>query len=936
MKNKTTIDGTISADGVEYNANLGGGIYNQRGEVTIDDAEIKNCTAKTSGGGLYHYHDNNKPATITNTTFSNNKAMGTADDDGGGAIYFKAANTLTLDNCTITDNSAAKYGGGVYYNPNADGKTMVLKNNTAITGNKLDVTTVANGGGVFVKDRSIVVIGDQAKEADTVTIYDNRTSDRAQSNLRIRLEEFTESGVNRHRNMNGSTADITLYSNLVREAETINGLIGVCNPGDPGTQFGLSNPNNHTGVENFISDDNTMNGKIDDASKEKIIWWRTPVCQITDLQGNILSYGDNQTQAVFYSLKDAVEQYNNLSDGFFSNEPVQIQMLVADYTLNEELPALNRKVTLTTAATSSRCTITRGENSEGSMFKVNPGIEMTIKKIILDGGSKRETTKTITSNGGLIYANSSAKIVLDENAIVQNSKVEGKYGGAIYLAGGAEMSMNRNATVKNCSAYDGGGIYAGSGAKLSLTDAVTIKNCSASRNGGAVYVYDYAKVTLGNTANDNPKIQNNNAENFGAGIYLYGSGSRLNMQGKPEFAKNVTTYIGAKNGGEAYDYYREDIYLSINSTAAASNIVVTGEITSGNGSVWVRAYHREHYLLNRQFAIIAEGLNVSDDTLHVFRDAVDDETAENRAGQYYTGVRGSDESYIYWGVLGVDISFKKIDSFGSALPGATFTLYKNKDCTGALDAGGTPVTAISADGTSTVNTAGDVLEKGQVLFERIASGVYYMKESESPNKDPDDNPMTYDTDRVYLVLVGTSALEKTNLDPEVENSLSDITVDAISNQATAFKEKYGDEFGNYAIFLLDSDTGKAMATPDIAKYGIMNIPTAQRKAILRKVEEGTYKPLPNAVFEILRYDRTKVSIKDINGDTVTTFTSGNSGVYFIDKLPFGTYYLHETKDASGQTVDLWFTLTVNDKGVGYENEDKKVINTISPKTTAPA
>ena len=58
-------------------------------------------------------------------------------------------------------------------------------------------------------------------------------------------------------------------------------------------------------------------------------------------------------------------------------------------------------------------------------------------------------------------------------------------------------------------------------------------------------------------------------------------------------------------------------------------------------------------------------------------------------------------------------------------------------------------------------------------------------------------------------------------------------------------------------------------------------------------------------------------------------------MYFIDMLPFGTYYLHETKNASGAKVDLWFILTVNENGVGYETEDLKVINTLRPETTTP-
>ena len=145
----------------------------------------------------------------------------------------------------------------------------------------------------------------------------------------------------------------------------------------------------------------------------------------------------------------------------------------------------------------------------------------------------------------------------------------------------------------------------------------------------------------------------------------------------------------------------------------------------------------------------------------------------------------------------------------------------------------------------------------------------------------------------------------------------------------------GAEARNYAIFKIDPDTGRAVATPDIATYGILNVSAARRKVILRKVEENTYKPLENAVFEILRYDRTQVSGTDVNGNTVTSFTSLSNGAYFIDMLPYGTYYLHETQDTSEQVTDIWFILTVNENGAGYKTAEAGIINTLKPETPAP-
>ncbi len=63
------------------------------------------------------------------------------------------------------------------------------------------------------------------------------------------------------------------------------------------------------------------------------------------------------------------------------------------------------------------------------------------------------------------------------------------------------------------------------------------------------------------------------------------------------------------------------------------------------------------------------------------------------------------------------------------------------------------------------------------------------------------------------------------------------------------------------------------------------------------------KPLPGVVVEIYRMDDTLVS--DSAGNV--SFTSNASGVYFIGKLPYGVYYLHESSPNN-----CWFILTVKD------------------------
>jgi hypothetical protein len=98
----------------------------------------------------------------------------------------------------------------------------------------------------------------------------------------------------------------------------------------------------------------------------------------------------------------------------------------------------------------------------------------------------------------------------------------------------------------------------------------------------------------------------------------------------------------------------------------------------------------------------------------------------------------------------------------------------------------------------------------------------------------------------------------------------------------------------------------------------MTVSATERRAILRKVD-NMYKPLAGAAFEILRCDMTPVKGTDVSGTETTSFASDASGTYFVDMMPFGRYYVHETTTpAQFNTLGdgtNWYELTVNADGV---------------------
>jgi CSLREA domain-containing protein len=105
-------NGTFSLSGVRItNGNdpdlgAGGGIYNQNGNLTVNDCVITGNTAGSSGGGIV----NLATMTLNNCTISNN-TTGTCNAHGcgnGGGIL--NGGTLTMTNCVVTGNHSSNAG----------------------------------------------------------------------------------------------------------------------------------------------------------------------------------------------------------------------------------------------------------------------------------------------------------------------------------------------------------------------------------------------------------------------------------------------------------------------------------------------------------------------------------------------------------------------------------------------------------------------------------------------------------------------------------------------------------------------------------------------------------------------------------------------------------------------------------------------------------
>jgi predicted outer membrane repeat protein len=88
----------------------GGGINSYGQSVDLRDVNILNNTATGNGGGIWH---SGTTFFARNITISGNRATSTTSD--GGGIHQDSSDNLFFVNATIANNSAGRFGGGIYH-----------------------------------------------------------------------------------------------------------------------------------------------------------------------------------------------------------------------------------------------------------------------------------------------------------------------------------------------------------------------------------------------------------------------------------------------------------------------------------------------------------------------------------------------------------------------------------------------------------------------------------------------------------------------------------------------------------------------------------------------------------------------------------------------------------------------------------------------------
>jgi uncharacterized repeat protein (TIGR01451 family)/CSLREA domain-containing protein len=155
----TVLDSTISGNA---SGGDGGGIANNGGSLTIERSTLDGNTAVSGGGGLYNSGDGY--GSISQSTIANNvvgNGVFATNKFGGGVKNVGVESSLDISNSTISGNTAADDGGGLYNNT-----SFVSLLNVTITNNH----ALSESGGIdnygYITYENSIIVGNTAVSAN--------------------------------------------------------------------------------------------------------------------------------------------------------------------------------------------------------------------------------------------------------------------------------------------------------------------------------------------------------------------------------------------------------------------------------------------------------------------------------------------------------------------------------------------------------------------------------------------------------------------------------------------------------------------------------------------------------------------------------------------------------------------------------------------------
>jgi predicted outer membrane repeat protein len=454
----------------------GAAIYNRGGIVSISDCVLTNNIAGEWGGAIRNGASENDGSELTlqRCTISNN----TAADGGGISNHFGA--DVELYNSTLSGNTASDQGGAIYSrttpgSANAStftvGRSSVLKDNSAGLGG-----AISNRYGTLNVQGNSQIYGNNATDFGGA-IYNHGTANI--TNATVRDNEAEDSGGGIHNNINGvlNITDSVITGNSVTKNNGVGG--GIRSTGSTGS--------NHSDPKVTITNSQISDNHADGGSGDG---------------GGI--YADAYT---ILTIKGGSTISNNTAGrdggGIYANG--------------------NTIVTIQGGSTISNNTAGR---DGGGIY--NNGLRLEVdSSTVSDNEADRDA--------GGIYSWHESKLAVN-NSTISNNTSDGK-GGGIFIdvgAGNYRNSVDNEIFYSNIfgnQAYQGGGIFNngalyiyGSTIDSNIAHEEVISALDRSGDGGGIYSGNQGQLFVYDST-----IRNNKADVDGGGIASYRDGGVINI-----------------------------------------------------------------------------------------------------------------------------------------------------------------------------------------------------------------------------------------------------------------------------------------------------------------------------------------------------------------------------------------------------------------------
>ncbi len=514
--NLTVSNSTFTGNSASYGGGIGGS------NLTVSNSTFTGNSA-SYGGGIR----SSGTSTLTNSTFAGNSAS------QGGGIYNGYNATLTLNNSTLTKNSASVDGGGIYN----DSTASLTLNNSIVSLNTGGLNPEVYGA--YTNTSNVSLVGDNpnplfVRNPSAGTDGNWGTEDDDYGDLRLR----------------GNSPAINAGENSLLPVDT----------------FDLDEDGNTSEALpiDLLGNDRIVNNTIDIGAYEYFSVPTNILCVDASADpndgNNGLSWG-----TAYVDLQDALARATvlNENDGDTSNDIAQIWIADGTYTPGD--------------ARTDTFSLLSNVALYGGFIGTEPSLESRVlskdHETILSG--EIGTASKYDNSYKIVYANGVTDAAIDGLTITDGCANGGRNGAGISMTTGTTLEVTNSFVSNNTASHNGAGIC-NAGGTLTLSGMEFSENTGGDEEGqgGAIYNSGILNISdssfLGNVVGDY-------VECFGGAIYNSGT-----------LAIDNSTFTGNAADGDD-DHHGGAIYNTSNLTVSHSEF--TNNVAEDDGGAIYNSYN---------------------------------------------------------------------------------------------------------------------------------------------------------------------------------------------------------------------------------------------------------------------------------------------------------------------------------------------------------